>query len=216
MYTLIIGNKNYSSWSMRPWLLMRHFGIPFMERYIPLCQDEHKSEIARYSPSGRVPCLIDGETAIWDSLAICEYIAERHVGLWPADPVARGVARSVCAEMHSGFIALRTHFCMNIRRRSPRPVPNTEVQADIDRIVALWADCRKRFGQPQGNLYLFGDFSIADAFYAPVCFRFQTYGVNLPGIADDYQRAMLQTPTLQTLAQDAAEEVEAIEMYDKL
>lgn len=216
MYTLVIGNKNYSSWSMRPWLLMQHFDIPFEERYIPLYQGTHKAEIACVSPSGKVPCLIDGETAIWDSLAICEYLAERHPGLWPADAAARGVARSVCAEMHAGFTALRSTLGMNIRRRSPRPIPGPEVAADIDRIVALWTDCRTRFGQVQGGPYLFGRFSIADAFYAPVCFRFQTYGVAPSGIAGDYQRDMLHTPALQTLAQLAGKESEAIEMFDTL
>lgn len=216
MYTLVIGNKNYSSWSMRPWLLMRHFDIPFEERFIPLYQDGHKEKIRPLSPSGRVPCLIDGNLAIWDSLAICEYLAERHSGLWPADPAARGVARSACAEMHSGFTGLRTHFCMNIRRRSPRPVPNAEVQADIDRVVALWTNCRTRFGQATGKPWLFGSFSIADAFYAPVCFRFQTYGVALSGLAGEYQQAMLATPVLQTLAAAATREPEKIEMFDAL
>jgi glutathione S-transferase len=216
MYTLVIGNKNYSSWSMRPWLLMQHFGIPFEERFIPLYQDGHREKIAPLSPSGRVPCLIDGETVIWDSLAICEYLADHHAGLWPADAAARGVARSVCAEMHSGFTALRSTFGMNIRRRSPRPIPTPEVAADIDRIVALWTDCRTRFGQGQGGPWLFGKFSVADAFYAPVCFRFQTYGVVPTGIAGDYQHAMLQTPALQTLAQQAEKETEAIAMFDAL
>lgn len=216
MYTLVIGNRNYSSWSMRPWLLLRHFGIPFEERYVPLYQDGHREKIAPLSPSGRVPCLIDGQLAIWDSLAICEYLAERHPGLWPADSAARAVARSACSEMHSGFTALRTHFCMNIRRRTPRPVPNAEVQGDIDRVTTLWHDCRMRFGQATGKPYLFGEFSIADAFFAPVCFRFRTYGVEPAGAAGEYQRAMLLTPALQALDLAAAAESESIEMYDRL
>jgi len=214
MYTLIIGNKNYSSWSMRPWLLMKHFGIPFDERYIPLFTGEYKRDILQYSPSGRVPCLLDGDFVVWDSMAIAEYLVERHSGLWPADAKARAVARSISAEMHSGFSALRSTLGMNIRRHASRPIPSPEVQADVDRIVHVWTDCRQRFGKD--GPYLFGKFSIADAMYAPVCFRFQTYGVAPEGVAGEYLAAMLASPALMLLEQEAAHEKEVIEMYDSL
>ena len=214
MYTLIIGNKNYSSWSMRPWLLMRHFGIAFEERFIPLFSADFKREVLRYSPSGKVPCLLDGELAVWDSLAICEYLAERHPGLWPEGAAARAVARSVSAEMHSGFTALRSALGMNIRRHAPRPIASPDIQKDVDRIVRLWTECRERFGG--GGPYLFGEFSIADAMYAPVCFRFQTYGVAPEGIAGEYLAAMLANPVLVRLTQEAAEEKEVIERYDQI
>ncbi len=210
-YTLIIGNKNYSSWSMRPWLLLRHFEIPFAERVIPLFEPGHDAAIRAVSPSGKVPLLQDGDLQIWDSLAICEYLAERHPGLWPRDPAARAIARSVSAEMHSGFLALRSNFQCNIRRRAPR-TPTPEIQADIDRIAQLWTDCRGRFGQ--GGPFLFGEFSIADAMYAPVCFRFQTYGVQLSGAAGVYLATMLATPALRALADDAAAEPFRIAKYE--
>lgn len=216
MYTLIIGNKNYSSWSMRPWLLMKHFGIPFEERYIPLFTDDYKQKILKYSPSGRVPCLLDGDLAVWDTLAICEYLAERHAGLWPANPAARAVARSVSAEMHSSFTVLRSMLGMNIRRRAPRPIASPEVQADVDRIVQLWTDCRQRFGKRGDGPFLFGAFSIADAMYAPVGFRFQTYGIAPEGLAGEYLSAMLASPALAALQEEADKEQEVIEVYDRL
>jgi glutathione S-transferase len=216
MYTLVIGNRNYSSWSMRPWLLMKQFGIPFTEKYIPLYVDGYKEAVVKASPSGKVPCLIDGEIAVWDSLAIAEYLAERHSGMWPADPTARAVARAVSAEMHSGFSALRSNYCMNIRRRAPRPITDSAIQADVDRITAIWNDCRVRFGNRAGGPFLFGAYSIADAMYAPVCFRFQTYGIKLGGAAGEYLAAMLVAPSMQELAQAAAREVETIAMYESL
>ena len=210
-YTLVIGNKNYSSWSMRPWLVLRHFGIAFSEQMIPLFEPGYDAAIRAVSPSGKVPLLVDGDLHVWDSLAICEYLAERHPGLWPQDPAARAIARSVSAEMHSGFLALRMNFQCNIRRRTPR-TPPPEVQADINRIVALWTDCRARFGE--GGPYLFGAFSIADAMYAPVCFRFQTWGVQLSGAAGVYMATMLATPALQDLARDAIAEPYRIGKYE--
>lgn len=210
-YTLYIGNKNYSSWSVRPWLLLRQAGIPFTEHVIPLFLPGSAEKIAALSPSGKVPLLQHRDLQIWDSLAICEYLAERHPHLWPQDPQARAVARAVSAEMHSGFQALRNDFTMNIRRRTPRQ-PSPEVQADIARIAALWTDCRARFGQ--NGPFLFGEFSIADAMFGPVCFRFQTYGVNLDGAAGVYVRHMLAQPAFQELARDAAAEPFAIAKYE--
>ncbi|HQR03168.1 MAG: glutathione S-transferase family protein [Proteobacteria bacterium] len=214
MYTLIIANKNYSSWSMRPWLLMTQFGIPFHEMFIPLFQPDTQARLRAQSPSGRVPCLIDGDLSVWDSLAICEYLAERHPGLWPADPADRAVARAVCAEMHSGFTALRSQYGMNIRRRSPRTVTDPALAADIARIEAIWNTCRTRSGA--AGPYLFGAFSIADAYYAPVCFRFQTYGVIPQGVAGEYLSMMLRTSSLLTLTAQAAAEPESIAEYDRL
>ncbi len=210
-YTLVMGNKNYSSWSMRPWLVLRHFEIPFTEHVIALFEPGHDAAIRAFSPSGKVPLLVDGDLRVWDSLAICEYLAERHAGLWPQDPAARAIARAVSAEMHAGFMALRSAFTCNIRRRTPT-TPTPEVQADIDRISQLWTDCRARFGQD--GPYLFGAFSIADAMYAPVCFRFQTYGVDLSGAAGVYLATMLATPALQDLSRDALAEPHRIAKYE--
>ncbi len=212
MYRLVIGNKNYSSWSMRPWVLLRHFGIPFEEVRVAMFTPGFKEQILRHSPTGKVPCLLDGDLAIWDSLAIAEYLAERHPGLWPAAPAARAIARAVSAEMHSGFVALREECTMNIRRRVAPRTLSAAGQADVARITALWADCRARYGQ--GGPYLFGDFSIADAMFGPVAFRFQTYGLPVEGAAADYLAALLASPAMQTLAVEAAAEPEAIAHYD--
>ncbi|UXY15110.1 glutathione S-transferase family protein [Chitiniphilus purpureus] len=193
---LVIGNKNYSSWSLRPWLGLKMAGIAFEEILIPLYQEGSKAEMLKYSPTGRVPALLDGELAVWDSLAIAEYIAEKFPDrqLWPQDAAARAVARSVCAEMHSGFQALRTLCSMDIRAR--RQVGLTpEVAADIERIVAIWTDCRNRFAG--GAPFLFGRFSWADAFYAPVVLRFVTYGITVPDDAQRYMETVLALPPVQ-------------------
>jgi glutathione S-transferase len=180
---LVIGNKTYSSWSMRPWVLMTQAGIPFTEELIPLDQPDTRAKILARSAAGRVPVLVDGPLTVWDSLAICETIAERHPDqqLLPADPAARAICRSVCAEMHAGFPALREFMPMNLRRSGrPRPEPLPDaVLADITRIKHLWRDCRERFGQ--GDTLLFGRFSIADAMFAPVVMRFASYGIVLEG-----------------------------------
>ena len=191
---IVIGNKNYSSWSMRPWVLAREAGIAFEE--VQLKFDESNggltvAGIERYKVAGKVPVLIvDGEP-VWDSLAICETLAERfpEKQLWPADPRARQVARSICAEMHSGFQAIRGKMPMNIRKRYPGKGMTPESRRDIDRVVAIWTSCRERFGR-EGAL-LFGRFCIADAYYAPVVMRFQTYEVALPPVARAYCDAVL-------------------------
>lgn len=187
---LVIGNKNYSSWSMRPWVLLRQADIPFQEIQLRFAQDVSVIGVEKYSPTRKVPVLlVDGEP-VWDTLAICETAAElfpeKH--LWPQEARARRVARSVCAEMHSGFQALRSRMPMNISRRYPGKGLTAESQKDIDRVVELWTDCRERFGGP-GD-FLFGRFSIADAFFAPVVMRFQTYGVTVPGRAQAYCEAV--------------------------
>ena len=213
--TLAIGNKNYSSWSLRPWLLLRQAKIPFDEVLIPLYGPDSAAALAKWSPSGKVPALHDGDIRVWDSLAICEYLHERFPDrqLWPADAAARAVARSVSAEMHSGFGALREHMSMNIRARRPGKGRTPECLADIERIVSIWTDCRARFGE--GGEFLFGRFSIADAMYAPVVLRFQTYGVALTGAAGDYAEAVLALPALQAWVADAVAETERIEKFER-
>jgi glutathione S-transferase len=213
-YTLVIGNKNYSSWSLRPWLLMRQAGLPFREIRIPLYTPESKAQIREYSPSGRVPCLLDGGLAVWDSLAICEYVAERHpeLQLWPAAGAARAVARSVSAEMHAGFQHLRSNMGMNCRGRFPGLGRTVEVAGEIERIQRLWADCRARFGGTQP--FLFGPFSIADAMFAPVVLRFRTYQVQLNPVCREYADAVLGLPALQEWLAAALAETEVIAAFE--
>ena len=177
--TLVIGNKNYSSWSMRPWVLMRQLGIPFEEVKLRFNSEEWDAQIARWSPSRLVPVLWRGEQSVWDSLAIMETLHEWFPdrGVWPGDPLARAFARSISAEMHSGFRDLRARMPMNIRGSHPGQGMTPEVQANIDRIQVLWAEARQRFGH--SGAFLFGAFSAADAMYAPVVMRFMTYGVRL-------------------------------------
>lgn len=212
--TLVIGNKNYSSWSLRPWLVLRQAGIPFREVRIALYTEGSAEQLRRYSPSGKVPVLMDDDTVVWDSAAICEYLAERFPDrqLWPAQAKARAQARSVSAEMHAGFGALRQHMFMNIRRRFPDRGRTPEVLADIARIVALWEDCRHRFGA-DGD-FLFGRFSIADAMYAPVALRFVTYAVDLPPLARTYAGTLRQLPALQEWIAAAHAEPESIPHYE--
>lgn len=197
MLSLVIGDKNLSSWSLRPWLMMKASGIAFTERLIRLDRPETKSEIARYSPSGRVPCLIDDDTAVWDSLSIAEYLAEKfpEKHLWPEAPKKRAIARSVSAEMHSGFQALRSFWPMNFSREGMGHM-TYGAGGDIARIAEIWETCRRDFGA--GGPFLFGRFSIADAMYAPVVSRFQTYGpVNLPPLADAWRATMWSLPAMR-------------------
>lgn len=209
---LVIGNKNYSSWSLRAWLALRVGSVAFEERRVVLDQPQTKAEILRHSPSGKVPCLIDGSLQVWDSLAICETANERYVGggLWPADPVARAHARATTAEMHAGFAALRTYMPMDIRSRradaGTAARQRSEVAADIERILALWSDCLARSGGP----LLYGGFSIADAFYAPVVTRFATYGVALPPPLAAYAEAVWALPAMQQWVDAAHAETEVI------
>ena len=193
--TLVIGNKNYSSWSLRPWILLKHLGLEFQEQLIPLYQAGSREEMMKWGPSGKVPMLHRGELRIWDSLAICEYIVEVAGRGWPKDPEARAVARSVSAEMHSGFSNLRNQWPMNARAQNRRVPMTPAVQADIDRIEAIWADCRKRFGT-SGSPWLFGEYSVADAMYAPVVLRFNTYGSQFLDSTRSYMKAVMEDPLL--------------------
>ncbi len=210
MYTLYIGNRNYSSWSLRGWLVVKLSGAPFVEQMVQLSGTGQSMAYRAFSPSGRVPTLYDGDLVVWDSLAIAEYLAERHAGMWPADPIARAWARSVCAEMHSGFTALRSDMTMCIRERVDVRPWSAALQADVDRIVEIWSEGRRRFGR--GGSFLCGAFSIADAFFAPVAFRFQTYGVAPSGAAGDYLAAMLGHGWLREWEQAALAETTVIEL----
>jgi glutathione S-transferase len=194
--TLVIGNRNYSSWSLRPWVLLKRLGLEFREIQIRLDTPTTKDEIEKFSPSGRVPVLLDGELCVWDSLAICEYVAELSGRGWPRDRAARAVARSVCAEMHSGFVNLRTEWPMNARARNRRTITTPGLEADIDRVDEIWNDCRRRFGA--SGPWLFGDYSIADAMYAPVVLRFNTYGARISETARWYMAAALEDGVLQS------------------
>jgi glutathione S-transferase len=192
---LVVGDRNFSSWSLRPWLAAKQAGLPFDEVTVRLRAADAKAAILKHSPSGKVPCLIDGPTLVWDSLAICEYLAELAPALWPADRAARAEARSVSAEMHAGFTALRQNMGMEIRAAKPGEGHSPEVDADIARIVAIWESCRQRFAA--GGPFLFGAFSIADAMYAPVVWRFQTYAVALPPASQAWTAAMRALPAMR-------------------
>ncbi len=197
--TLVIANKNYSSWSFRPWIAMKTAGIAFDEEVWPLDTPEFRARLAPISGTGKVPVLIDGEVRIWESIAILEYLAERfpEARLWPADPAARAHARAVAAEMHAGFQPLRRACPMNMRR-PPRAIPlDDEARAGVARIEALWADCRDRFGGRRGEgagPFLFGAFGAADAMYAPVVSRLHTYAIEVGPRARDYMAAVMALP----------------------
>ena len=205
---LIIGNKNYSSWSLRAWLAAREGGFNFGEIDIPLFRPDSRERILSHSPSGKVPCLNDNGVLVWDSLAIGEYLAEKQPALLPADPVARATARAVSAEMHAGFRDLRTHMPMNIRKDYRGFGRSPDVDEDIARIIAIWNDCRTRFGE--GGPYLFGHFTLADAAFAPVCFRCKTYGLEVNGAAGEYLATMLANKHMQEWEAAARAETEAI------
>ena len=211
-YQLVIGNKNTSSWSLRPWLVMKAFGIPFNETLIRLRRPETLAEILRHSPSGKVPVLNSDGLLVWDSLAIIEYLAEQHPNkaLWPADAAARAIARCVSAEMHSAFRALRDECPMDFVNVVGFPETSARTLADIGRIVAIWTDCRRRFGA--GGTFLFGSFSAADAMFAPVASRFRSYQVDLGRFGDDgtaarYRDTMMAMPEMLAWAEGARAEI---------
>ncbi len=194
MYTLHIANKNYSSWSLRSWVLMKTLGIPFEERLKVFRDGSNREAFRDFSPAGLVPCLHDGPTIVWDSLAIAEYLAERHPGFWPTDPIARAFARCAAAEMHSGFGVLRNVCTMNCGLRIRLREVTAPLQQNLDRLGELWNEGLQRFGGP----FLAGSsFTAADAFYAPVAFRVQTYDLRLDGGAGDYAARLLALPAMQ-------------------
>lgn len=208
--TLVIGNKNYSSWSLRPWLFMKKSGVAFEEIRIPLYQPGSVEKQRQYSPTGLVPLLVDGDLKVWDSLAICEYVSERFLDGkgWPADLQARAVARAVSAEMHSGFQAVRANLPMNLKAEFPWKFVSDEVDAGIHRIAEIWTQCRERYGA--SGPWLFGEFSIADAIYAPVAWRFKSYGVPLEGVAERYLNTLLAMEEMQAWHADALGETEVL------
>lgn len=203
---LVIGNKAYSSWSLRPWLLMSELGIPFVEKVVPLFRDDTAKSLMRLSPSGRVPALIDGDIVIWESLAIIKYLAERFPDhrVWPRKRAARAQARALCAEMHAGFAALRRHLPTNFRRDVAAREIQADVAADITRIEAAFAAATRQFGG--NNPFLFGKFSAADAMFAPVVNRFHVYDVPVTPATRAYMDIMLELPSYQRWVEGAAAE----------
>jgi glutathione S-transferase len=201
---LVMGNKNYSSWSLRPWILLKHLELAFTERVLPLDTPEFARDIAAVSPTRRVPILQHGSLQVWDSLAICEYAAELAGRGWPKTRDARAIARAACAEMHSGFSILRSQWPMNARATGRRTAPNPERSAEISRVEKLWDECRSRFGA--GGPWLFGEYCVADAMYAPVVLRLRTYGANVRATTAEYMATVLADPHMRDwLAAAAAE-----------
>jgi len=211
-FTLVIGNKNHSSWSLRPWIFMKRLGLPFEEVRLQLDTPGFKDEIARYGPSGRVPVLRHGDITVWESLAICEYLAELTGQGWPADRAARACARAVSAEMHAGFVNLRTEWPFNARARNRRTPMTPGLEADIDRIDEIWVECRRRFGN--GGPWLFGEYTIADAMYAPVVLRFNTYCAHVSDTSRWYMATALEDPLLQDWVRAAQQEPWTNPAYD--
>ena len=212
---LVIGNKNYSSWSFRPWLAMKVAGLDFDEVLIPLDQQDTRARILEYSPAGKVPVLVDGDITVWESLAILEYLAEKfpEKEMWPGTIEKRAAARAISCEMHAGFMGLRDHYPVNMRKRIPNRQPTPEAQADIDRVRAIWKECLERHGGP----FLFGAFCNADAMFAPVVSRFETYGIEVDRDCRSYMDDMLTLPAFESWWAAAEEEpwiVESDEVAD--
>ncbi len=215
---LYIGNKNYSSWSMRPWVLMRHYDIEFEEAFLPLYLPDSKQKIQAVSPSGKVPCLVDGARVVWDSLAICEYLAEKYpqLQLWPESPGQRARARSISCEMHAGFADLRSALSMNIRCTFPAQIWADRVNADavrrdLSRIFDIWQDCLER----SDGFFLFGKFGIADAMFAPVVMRLLTYAIDVPQSLAEYVRAVHELPAVQAWVGGALAEHLVIPQFEQ-
>jgi glutathione S-transferase len=212
--TLVLGNKAYSSWSLRPWIALKQANIPFEEIVIPIYIEGSPEQIRKHSPAGKVPILKDGDFTVWDSLAIIEYAAEKFpkANIWPADPQARAVARAISAEMHSGFVPLRKLCTMNTRRHYPDFELTDEVRENVKRIDELWADARAKYGKD--GPFLFGAWSGADAMYAPVVTRFKTYDVKVSQASQDYLDAMLALSAMQDWYADAAKESWVLPQYE--
>jgi glutathione S-transferase len=209
--TIVLGNKRYSSWSLRPWLALKHTGAAFDEVVIPLYIEGSKEAIRKHSLAGKVPILKHGPVTVWESLAICEYLAERFpaASLWPADPMVRAFARSAATEMHGAYQALRQNLPMDLSRKVDEPARRQAAEADIERVTGLWRECRQRFGSAGANgagPFLFGGFSIADAMYAPLVCRFRSYTVALDPVCEAYARAILDLPAMREWTEAAAAE----------
>ena len=215
MFDLFIGNKNYSSWSLRTWLLLKHFHIRFVEHLVSVAGRDYNPALKPLAGNARVPCLhVDG-FQIWESIAISEYLAETTPAMWPADARARARARSVAAEMHAGFAKLRTAMPMNLKMKLQGAAPSPDVQRDIDRIVEIWHEARTQFATDE-DPYLFGAFSIADAMFAPIVWRLHIYNVPLPQVAAAYRDTMLAHPAMVEWYRSAVAETEAHPHYDRL
>lgn len=214
-FTIVLGNKRYSSWSLRGWLVLKQTGADFDEIVVPLDQPQSKAEILSHSPAGKVPALKVGDAVVWDSLAIAEYLNECFptAGLWPKDAAARALARSVSAEMHAGFAALRGRLPMDVctqdAARGKRALAEPPVAADVARVTAIWSDCRERYGR--GGDFLFGEWSAADAMYAPVATRFTSYAVPLQGLSARYRDAVMAAPAMKEWVTAAAAETWVID-----
>lgn len=205
---LVIGNKNYSSWSLRAWLMLQHAQVDFDEMRIPLFVLGYKEKLLACSPAGKVPVYREGDLLVWDTLAIGEYLYETHPSLWPVQREARARARSVSAEMHSGFVPLRKSMPMNVRARGRQVATSIELEADIARIKTIWRELRAQYAD--AGPWLFGSYSIADAMYAPVVFRFLTYGVSEPGALDEYMQTVSRDPLVQVWLRAAEAEQEVV------
>jgi glutathione S-transferase len=211
MYQLYIANKNYSSWSLRPWFLLKTKNITFAEHIVQFIDSDNWNRFRQFAPNGRVPCLHDGDTVVWDSLAITEYVAEQHPGVWPSDHAARTYARCAVAEMHSGFSSLRGQCPMHVAYRIKMHQINAALQRDIDRLNELWQLGLQRFGGP----YLAGDtLSAVDAFFAPVAFRYQTYGLPFASESVAYLNRLLALPAMQEWQSAALKETWRDEIHD--
>ena len=213
--TLVIGNRNYSSWSLRAWLYLRESGLEFEEAFISLHVGNWRDEVAKYTPAGRVPILIDDDITVWDSMAIMAYLLDRYPDVvgWPADPMERALAQSISAEMHSGFLAIRDGLPQNIRIRRPATVSDV-CHAQIGRVQAIWSDCRERFGH-RGQ-WLFGDLGIVDVMFVPVALRFVSYGIPVEGRAAEFVRATLALPSVQEWVRAAQDEGLSLNFVDEL
>ncbi|UCV02222.1 glutathione S-transferase [Dechloromonas denitrificans] len=215
MFDLYIGNKNYSSWSLRPWLLMKHFAVPFTEHMVSVAGRDYNPALKPLAGNARVPCLHEDGFQVWESIAIAEFIAERYPAMWPADARARARARSISAEMHAGFAHLRTAMPMNLKLKLQGRPATPEVQRDIDRVSEIWSEARRDFATADGP-WLFGSFSVADAMFAPIVCRFDIYNVSLLPVAAAYRDALLAHPALREWSAAALLESEAHAHYDRL
>lgn len=212
--TLVIGNKNYSSWSLRPWVLLKHFTIDFTEKRIALFTENTQQQLSRYSSDFKVPVLVDAELVVWDSLAIVEYISEKYLDArgWPADVKTRAMARSLCAEMHSSFVHIRTEMPMNCRRPESPISLSLQALQEVERVKHLWTQCRDLHGA-HGE-WLFGPYSIADAMYAPIVMRFKSYAIAVTGKAGEYMQTVLKQPCIVEWIEAAKIEKEVIQEFE--